>query len=51
MTLTVEFWPLDRLLPYAANARTHDDAQIAQIAASIAEFGLMRHALLMIVAF
>lgn len=39
MTLTVEFWPLDRLLPYAANARTHDDAQIAQIAASIAEFG------------
>jgi DNA modification methylase len=39
MTLTVELWPLDRLLPYAANARTHDDAQIAQIAASIAEFG------------
>ncbi len=39
MTLTVELWPLDRLLPYAANARTHDEAQIAQIAASIAEFG------------
>ncbi len=39
MTLTVELWSLDRLLPYAANARTHDDAQIAQIAASIAEFG------------
>jgi len=39
MTLVVEQWPLDRLLPYAANARTHDDAQVAQIAASIAEFG------------
>jgi len=39
MTLTIELWPLDRLLPYAANARTHDDAQIAQIAASIAAFG------------
>jgi len=28
-----------RLLPYAANARTHPDEQIAQIAGSIAEFG------------
>lgn len=39
MTLVVEQWPLDRLLPYAANARTHNDEQVAQIAASIAEFG------------
>jgi DNA modification methylase len=30
---------LDRLLPYAANARTHPDEQVAQIAGSIAEFG------------
>ncbi len=39
MTLSVEQWPVERLLPYAANARTHDEAQVAQIAASIAEFG------------
>jgi DNA modification methylase len=37
--LRVESIPLDRVLPYAANARTHPDEQIAQIAASIAEFG------------
>ena len=35
----LEHWPVERLLPYARNARTHSDAQIAQIAASIAEFG------------
>ena len=27
------------LIPYASNSRTHDDAQVAQIAASIKEFG------------
>ncbi len=37
--LQVEFWPIDRLLPYAANARTHPEEQVAQIAGSIAEFG------------
>lgn len=30
---------LDALIPYARNARTHSDAQVAQIAASIREFG------------
>lgn len=30
---------IDLLIPYARNARTHDDAQIAQIAGSIKEFG------------
>ena len=35
----IEPWPTARLVPYARNARTHSDAQIAQIAASIAEFG------------
>lgn len=30
---------VDLLIPYARNARTHGDAQIAQIAASIKEFG------------
>ncbi|CAM5772636.1 site-specific DNA-methyltransferase [Bosea minatitlanensis] len=36
---TIERVPVEALLPYAANARTHSDDQIAQIAASIAEFG------------
>lgn len=35
----VERWSLDRLIPYAKNARTHSEAQIAQIAASIREWG------------
>lgn len=30
---------VDSLIPYARNARTHSDAQVAQIAASIREFG------------
>lgn len=30
---------LDALIPYARNARTHSDEQVAQIAASIREFG------------
>ena len=37
--LQVAMWPVDRLLPYARNARTHSDEQIAQVAASIVEFG------------
>ena len=39
INLAVEPWPLDRLMPYARNARTHSDEQVTQIAASIAEFG------------
>ena len=35
----IALWPTDKLIPYARNARTHSDAQVAQIAASIAEFG------------
>ena len=35
----IEQWPTAKLLPYARNARTHSDDQVAQIAASIAEFG------------
>lgn len=31
--------PIDSILPYAKNARTHTDTQIAAIAASIKEFG------------
>ena len=33
--------PTARLVPYARNARTHSDQQIAQIAASMAEFGFV----------
>lgn len=39
--LQVEYRPLDALVPYANNARTHSDEQVAQIAASIAEFGFV----------
>src|SRR3954462_12530535 len=35
----VERRPIAKLLPYARNARTHSDAQIAAIAASIKEWG------------
>src|SRR6476660_3197921 len=35
----VERWGIDRLIPYAKNARTHTDAQVAAIAASIKEWG------------
>src|SRR5580698_8191471 len=39
MAQRIEHWPLEKLIPYARNPRTHSDAQVAQIAASIAEFG------------
>jgi len=35
----IEHWPTAKLLPYVRNARTHSEEQVAQIAASIAEFG------------
>ena len=35
----IEQWPTAKLVPYARNSRTHSDSQVAQIAASIAEFG------------
>lgn len=31
----------DSLIPYARNSRTHSDEQVAQIAASIREFGFL----------
>ncbi|HEX4231260.1 MAG TPA: ParB/Srx family N-terminal domain-containing protein [Bryobacteraceae bacterium] len=37
----IEHWPLDKLIPYARNPRRHSDAQVAQIAGSIAEFGFV----------
>ena len=37
--LKIEQRAIEALIPYARNSRTHSDAQIAQIAASIREFG------------
>ena len=35
----IERWSLDKLTPYARNSRTHSDEQVAQLAASIREWG------------
>ena len=35
----IEWRSVDKLIPYAKNARTHSDEQVAQIAGSIKEFG------------
>lgn len=35
----IERVPVEKLIPYARNARTHSEEQVAQIAASIREFG------------
>jgi ParB-like chromosome segregation protein Spo0J len=35
----VEQWDINKLVPYARNSRTHSDEQVAQIAASIKEWG------------
>ena len=37
----IERWPIDQLLPFANNSRTHSPTQIAQIAGSISEFGFV----------
>jgi len=37
--LKVEYVETTTLIPYALNSRTHSDSQVAQIAASIKEFG------------
>jgi DNA modification methylase len=38
-TLNIEYRPVGSLVPFVNNARTHSDEQVAQIAASIREFG------------
>lgn len=35
----IKILPVDSLIPYANNARTHSDSQVLQVAASIKEFG------------
>jgi ParB-like chromosome segregation protein Spo0J len=37
--LEIKYLPIDDLIPYERNPRTHSEEQIAQIAASIREFG------------
>src|SRR5579871_1970060 len=41
MAHRIEIWPIGRLVPYDKNARTHSPEQVAQIAASIVEFGFV----------
>jgi len=44
--LRVEYRPLDALVPFARNPRTHSEEQVSQIAASIREFGFTNPILL-----
>jgi len=37
--MKIETTPIDKLVPYVNNARTHSPEQVDQIAASIKEFG------------
>lgn len=37
--LAIEYRAIDELIPFVNNARTHSDSQVAQLAASIREFG------------
>jgi DNA modification methylase len=39
MAQQIQFIEVSKLIPYANNARTHDDNQVTQIASSIREFG------------
>lgn len=39
MANKIELWPVERLRPYERNARVHEEAQLAQLAASIQQFG------------
>jgi DNA modification methylase len=44
--LQTELRPIEKLIPYARNARTHSQSQVAQIAASIAQFGFLNPVLI-----
>lgn len=39
MAARLELWPVNKLVAYEFNARTHSEEQVEKIAASIAEFG------------
>jgi len=38
-TLNVKYRKVETLIPFARNPRTHSEAQVAKLAASIVEFG------------
>lgn len=40
-TVKVEQWDIERVLPYAGNAKVHPDLQVQQLAASMKEFGFV----------
>jgi len=44
--LEIEYKQTSKLIPYARNARTHDEEQVAQLVASIKEFGFTNPVLL-----
>ena len=44
--LQIKYRPTDDLIPYINNSRTHSDEQVAQVAASISEFGFTNPILL-----
>src|ERR1700693_1172677 len=35
----IQLWPIERLVPFENNPRTHSDSQVAQIAESMKKFG------------
>lgn len=37
----IEQWPIQKVLPYANNAKEHPDAQISKLAVSISQFGFV----------
>jgi hypothetical protein len=43
----IEQWPVARLKPYARNARTHSEDQVAKIAASLVEYGCYAESMIM----
>ena len=44
--MQITYKAIDSLIPYVKNSRTHSDSQVAQIAASIKEFGFTNPVLL-----
>ena len=40
--LNTEMTPVEQLIPYARNSRTHSEAQVAELAASITEWGFTK---------
>jgi DNA modification methylase len=42
----IEFWPIERLIPYASNARVHSEPDLDKLAASIGKWGWTNPALI-----